>query len=108
MRRNLSIRKEPVQVAGTSAIEAELDGSARGAGDDPRLEINLEIDHKVETPLRQLRRDIRERHQAPRAIEDDYLVDRSMAAHQCSRTWLEYPRDPRPGIRPFERIDHRQ
>src|SRR6266853_441277 len=108
MRRNLSIRKEPVQVARASAIEAEFNRSARGAGDDPRFEINLEVDHEVETPLRQLRRDIRERRQAPRAIEDDYLVDRSVAAHQCSRTRLEHPRDPRPGIRPLERVDHRQ
>src|SRR6266404_6061877 len=108
MRGNLSIRKEPVQVARTSAIEAELDRSVRRAGDDPGLEINLEIDHEVETPLRQLRRDIRERHQTPRAIEDDYLVHRSVAADQCSRTRLEYPRDPRPGIRPLERVDHRQ
>src|SRR6266446_5598675 len=43
VRRNLSVGKEPVQVARTSAIEAELDWSVRRGGHDPRLEIDLEI-----------------------------------------------------------------
>src|SRR6267143_3592890 len=46
MRRNLSVGKEPVQVARTSAIEAKLDRCVRRAGHDPRLEIDLEIDHR--------------------------------------------------------------
>src|SRR6266852_4452438 len=85
VRRNLSVGKEPVQVARTSAIEAELYWSVRRAGHDPRLEIDLEIDHEVKPPLRQLRGDISERHQAPGAIEDDYVLDRPVAPHECRR-----------------------
>src|SRR6266852_4704044 len=73
-----------------SAMEAELDWSVRRAGHDPRLEIDLEIDHEVKPPLRQLRGDISERHQAPGAIEDDYVVDRSVAPHERRWTRLEH------------------
>ena len=107
-RRNLSVGKEPVQVAGAGAIESELDRSVSESRYDPRLEIDLQVDHKVEAPVRQLGGGIGEGHQAPGTIEDDYLIDRSVPAHERRRAGLNNPGDTSVGIRTFERVDHRQ
>ena len=107
-RRNLSVGKEPVQVAGAGAIESELDRSVSESRYDPRLEIDLQVDHEVEAPVCELGGSIGESHQAFGTIEDDYLIDRSVSAHESGWTRLEYPRDTSVGIRTFERVDHRQ
>jgi hypothetical protein len=89
-------------------IEAELDRRAGEAGYDSRLEVDLKVDDEVESALRHLRGSVRERAQSTIAIEDDDLVDRSMAAHQRRRTRLEHPGYPRGWVLPLQRIDHRQ
>src|SRR5213075_2889632 len=52
--RNFAIRKKPVHVARTGAIETELQRGPRQRRYDSRLEVHLEIDHQIETPPREL------------------------------------------------------
>src|SRR5437867_11832224 len=107
-RGNLSVGKEPVQVAGAGAIESELDRSLSESSYDPRLEINLQVDHEVEASVRELRGSSGESHQAFGTIEDDYLIDRSVSADESGGAGLEYPGDTSVGIRTFERVHHRK
>ncbi len=93
VRRNAMGREQPVEVARARPVEAELHRGAREARDDACLEVDLQVDHEIERASGEGAANVGERAQALRAIEDDDLVDRAMAAHERRGAGLKNPGD---------------
>ena len=109
VRRNALVGEEPVEIARTCLVEAELHRRAHERRDEPRLDVHLEVDHEIELAAQQAgaRRSSSPRH--PRAFSNMMISSTS----GCPRTsdagpGLQNPRDVRAGIVALERRDHRQ
>ena len=118
-------RKEPVQISTPSPIEAQLQAGRRKARQDSGLEIDLEVQEKVEPsarlPLTQLLEGpagiskgtgaVRQRpwaspSQSP--LEEEELVHGWVTSNQCVRTRKDQPTDAGLGESPVQRIQNRE
>ncbi len=87
-------REEPVQIPGPGPVEPELDRRPCGGGEQAGLEVDLQVDHQVESPASQLAArppELAGRRQAAAPVKDDELVDRRVVGDQPVGNRLDDP-----------------
>jgi hypothetical protein len=92
-RRDPMRREQPVEVTRPRAVKAEFYRRAGERRDDASFEIHLQVDHQVELAPGKHPADVRESPQTGRAVEDDDLIHRAVAAHERSGAVLQHPGD---------------
>ncbi len=108
MRRNAVRREEPVEIARTRVVEAELHGRVDERRDDPGLEVGLEREHDVEASTGHGAPEVAKRPPPRLSLEGDDLVHGMVSAHQRGGAPLEHPADVGGRMMALERGDDRQ